>query len=306
MSILSQWLARFSRFLATRELSLILFALLCLVLVPGTFMEREDIEIGWAGRTILGIMGLNLILCTLQRIKTLSKAVIVLHLGIIMVLAGTVVSSLGFVATVNIYEGTSVNKAYRWDVKKDMPLGFDLLVKKMHVEYYPIPIRVGVLKGTEKVGLFELKTKESFDLEGYTVKADSMEFPSETLMLSVDAGGRYIGSADTSGKRNLPEDFPYDFVLVAFQNPHLKRVWVDVLLSKGSQVIAEGISEINGPLTWGKYSFYNTNIDIDNFGNKFAGIQITNDPGKPYVYLGFAVIGLGSVMYLLRRLLKSR
>lgn len=306
MSTVSQRLKWFYRFLASRELSLILFLLLCAVLIPGTFGEREDIEIGWPGRIILGIMSLNLILCTLQRLKTLSKAVLVMHFGTIMVIAGTVVSSFGFVATVNIYEGTSVNKAYRWDVKKDMPLGFDFAINKIHVEYYPIPVRVGVLRGAEKVGLFELKTTEHFNLDGYTVKAELMEFPAETLKLSVAADGQYLGAADTSGMKSLPADFPFDFVLVAFQNPHLKRVWLDVSLSKDSQLIAEGKSEINSPLTWGKYSFYNVNIDFDEFGNKFAGIQITNDPGRPYVYAGFTVIGLGSVMYLLRRFSKSR
>ncbi len=306
MSKSSERLARFYRFLSSRELSLILFLLLCAVLIPGTLGERKDIEIGWPGRIILGIMSLNLVLCTLQRIRTLSKAVLVLHLGTIMVIAGAVVSSFGFVATVNIYEGTSVDKAYRWDVKQDMPLGFNLAVDKIHVEYYPIPVRVGVLRGTEKIGLFELKTSEHFSLDGYTVKAEVMEFPAENLRLSVAADGQSLGSADTAGVKSLPADFPYDFVLVAFQDPHLKRVWLDVSLSDDSSVIAGGTSEINSPLTWGKYSFYNVNIDFDKFGNKFAGIQITNDPGKPFVYAGFAVIGLGSVMYLLRRFSKSR
>jgi hypothetical protein len=290
------------RFLASRELAISLFLLLCLILIPGTFMETKDIRLGWPGSLVLGVMALNLALCTIKRIKSLSKPVIIMHLGTILVLAGGVASSFGFIATVNIYEGTSVNAAYRWDLQKDIPLGIDLAVKKITIEYYPVPIQVGVLRGEEKIHLFELKTGGQFILEPYTVRADYFELPSKNLRLSVIEAGRIIGVVDTEGARELPPDFPYDFKLVAYKNPFLKRVRTDLAISKNSKIIAEGTSEVNSPLTWEKLSFYNTNIDLDEHGLRFAGFQITHDPGRPLVYFGFLVIGVGSVFYFARRI----
>lgn len=265
-------------------------------------MKTNDIQLGWPGSVVLSVMALNLVLCTLKRSRVLSKPVIVMHAGTVLVLAGGVASSFGYVATVNVYEGTSVNSAYRWDLQKDIPLGVDLLVRKIHIDYYPVPVRVGVLRGDVKVNLFELKTGETFQLSPYTVKADYLELPAANLRLSVFQGDQPLGFADTEGARELPQDFPYDFKLVAYKNPFLKMVRVDLAISKNSAIIAEGTSEVNSPLTWEKLSFYNTNVDSDENGLRFAGFQITKDPGRPYVYFGFFVTGAGSMWYCARRL----
>ena len=290
------------RFLASKKLAAGLFLFLCLVLIPRTFWDAGNIYLSTVSNVLIGLMGLNLATCTLRRMKTLPKSVLVIHLGAVIVLAGAVISSLGFVATVNIYEGTVADTAYRWDIKQDMPLGVDLTVRKINMEYYPVSVKVGVLKGKEKFALFVLKTGESFNLEGYNVRADSLDFPSENLRLSIYDGGRFIGSADATGASDLPPGFPYEFKLVAYKNPSVKRAWLDLALSRGSGLIAEGTTEVNRPFTWGELNFYNTKISADSYGMPFAGIQISKDPGKPYVFFGLAVLAIGSVMYLFGRL----
>ena len=289
-------------YFGSKKLTIGLLGMLCVLLAVTTFME-EQVPVLWTIiRILLMFMAGNLAVCTLEKIRVISKTILVVHTGLILTMAGGLISSFGYVATVNIYEGTSVDKAYRWDKEKDVPLGVDLMVKKINVEYYPIPLKVGVLRGEEKVGLFELKTGESFRLERYTVKAESMEFPSENLRLSVFNEDHYIGSVETEGTDNLPADFPFDFRLVAYKDPSLFRMWVDLELLKGSDIVAEGTSEVNGPLTWEKIKFHFTKADVDQFGNSFAGMQITYDPGLPYVYAGFVIISIGCLMYLRRRL----
>lgn len=288
-------------FLASKEVAAVLVAALCVVLLPFTGTEQRSVYLSLLPDIILGLFGLNLLLCTIQRVRTLSKPTLIIHLGVIVTLIGSVISSFGFLATVNIYEGSSVDKVYRWDTKENVPLGVEVGVKKIHMEYYPIPLKVGVLKGSEKVGLFELKTGDSFAVGDFVIRADALEFPSEILKLRVFYREGAIGSADTSGVKNLPANFPYDFVLVAFKNPSLKRMWLDLRLTKGSEIIAEGTSEVNSPFQWEGLNFYHTNADRDKFGTSYAGLQITRDPGRPYVYAGFGVMGIGCLASLLRR-----
>lgn len=291
---------------ASTECAVVLFLAIAAIAIPGTFTESRAIYSSLPFLSLLGAFGLNLFLCTLKRLKTISKPVLVLHAGVLLTLAGCIATSFGYIATVNIYEGTSVNRFYRWDKQEDSDLGFDLFLKKINTEYYPVPIKVGVLKGQNKEELFILKTGESFEYNNYRVTAESFDQVSEHLNLVVYKQGRKIGSFNTSGVSDLPPGFPYTFALVAFQNPRLKRMWIDLNLLKDSEKFAEGTAEVNGPFQWEGLYFYNTLTGKDSDGKPYAGIQIVRDPGRPFVFAGFAVMGLGAVLSFNRRIFNKR
>jgi hypothetical protein len=300
VSIPSIRLEGLNSFLASKQLALGLFLVLCFSLIPGTFRE-SDFHASGLSRIILGCMALNLLVCTLQRIRTLSRPVLIMHAGVVVTMAGAVIGGLGFIATVQIYEGSSTDRVYRWDLEQDVLLGATLAVRGIDTEFYPVPIRVGVLRGQDKVGLFELKTGDRFALDAYTVRADSLNAPEEEVQLSIFRGERLLGTADTSGTRSLPADFPYDFKLVGYQDPVLKRVVVALSLSRGSEIIAEGTTEINSPFEWNGLYFYHTNLEQDDHGNPYAGIQIVKDPGRPVVYIGFALLTIGTLFWMYKK-----
>lgn len=288
------------------ELAVVLFLVVAVLAIPGTFTENRALYTHPAFLVLLGGLALNLVLCTVRRFRALSVPVLILHLGVLVVCVGVIARAFGHVATVNVYEGTTVDKVYRWDLERDVPLGAELTIRRINREYYPIPVKVGVLRGDVKESLHTLKTGDSFLVGPYRIVADSLQFPSEVLRLSVFRDGRLVGTCDTAGSRSLPADFPYEFRLVAFQDPVLKRLWVDLALSLDSVPVAAGTAEVNAPFIWNGLYFYNTQVGTDKVGMSFAGIQVVRDPGRPCVFTGFAIMGAGVVLVCARRLRRQQ
>ena len=191
---------RLYRFLGGPGLALILFGTITLLTIPGTFGIGRSLYSNPLFKFVLTLLMVNLLLCTVQRWKRLKWPILLLHGGVLVVMVGAFLTSLGYVATVNVFEGGHTELAYRWDRDQDMPLGFDLAVEKIHREYLPIPVKVGVLRGEEKVGLFTLKTGEIFTVGDYRVRVDSIDLQSETLLLSILQGERTLGTATTAGE----------------------------------------------------------------------------------------------------------
>jgi hypothetical protein len=51
-------------------------------------------------------------------------------------------------------------------------------------------------------------------------------------------------------------------------------------------------------------SLFTTEVNTDPYGRSYAGIQISRDPGVPYLYAGFVIFSLGLV-FLARNLYKG-
>ena len=302
-SLFEEKISKIFRFLASTELAVGLFLLISLVAIPGTFTEDRSIYSSPPFLSLLALFGINLLLCTKRRFVSISKPVLVLHGGVIVTLFGCIAASFGYVATVNLYEGTMVDRVYRWDMKRDAPLGAEMGLKKINWEFYPMPVRIGVKKGENKEKLFELKTGESFEYNEYRVVVGPVESKSENLMLSVYKKGSLLGVFNTlSGMTDLPADFPYSFVLVANQAPRIKRQWVDLLLRDASGVVSEGTAEVNGPFQWRGLYFFNTQVEWDKAGVQYAGIQIVRDPGRWLVFSGMVIVAIGAFMATFRRM----
>lgn len=288
--------------LASTQLSLILFGLLATAAIPGTLLKSQREYYGHpAFILLLCAFTLHLAICTVKRWRSLSRSTLVVHCGVLLTLVGTMLTGSGYVATVNIYEGESTPTVYRWDLKQDTPFSPVIRVKKINTEFYPVPLQIGVMKGEQKHALKTLKTGETFQLDGYLVSAERFDPWSEAVSLRVMQGAQVIGSADTLGTSTLPADFPFAFKLVAFQNATIKRFWVDLELLDKGHVVTSGVTEINHPFNWNGLVFFNTEISLDQDKRPYAGIQIVSDPGKYVVYAGMIILSVGTIAAWYRR-----
>lgn len=281
---------------------MVLFGIITLFIIPGTFGFGRGLYFNPFFKLLLALLMLNLALCSVQRWKKLKWSVLLMHAGVLIIMAGALLTSFGYVATVNVPEGGMTEQAFRWDSEQDAGLGYRLFVDKINRDYYPIPVRVGVLRGEEKFALHTLKTGQSFDLDRYKVRVDALDLETESLSLTILMDGQTVGTATTSGEASLPAAFPFAFKLVAFQNPVLRRINVDLRLVQNEQLLAQGATAINSPFQWGGLHFYNTLIDRTPEGLPYAGIQIVNDPGRPLVFAGFVLVGLGAIALFIRRI----
>lgn len=284
--------------LASKTLTLALLAGLALVLIPATF-SRSPLFLG-AGRLLLVLLTVNLALCTSRHWRRLPWCVILIHGGILTILLGTLWSQAGFVATVNIHEGGASSTAFRWDREEDTPLGFTLKVNTIHQDYYPVAIKVGVLREGRPERLFEVKTGEAFSFAGYRVEVLALDPTAPALNLAV------IGGDGVRTLRTLTREIDHGqeglvLQLVAFQTPRLQRGWVDLEITPEVGPSLSGETQVNHPLHWQGLRLFHTATGIDPGGRRYAGIQIVKDQGIPLVYGGFLLLTLGNGLLLLAR-----
>lgn len=294
--------ARISAFFSSRDVALGLFSLLILILIPSTVLPENDFFsfVKTVIRIILTLIGLSLCFCTWKHRRHLSAQVLLLHVGSVVVLLGGVLSSFGYVATVNIYEGDSTDLLYRWDLQRDVKFAAEVKVNRINREYYPVEVKVGVLKNEEQYRLVQLKTGERFSLDDYQVRLDFLEPAGQYVTVTLFKGQEISGPYRSEGLDVMPPGFPYAFRLVAYKTPALKNIWLDLSLSMAGKVVAHGASGVNRPFIWQGLRFFNTSTDMDENGRPYAGIQVVHDPGILWVYLGFSLLGLGGLVYLCR------
>lgn len=287
------------RFFSSKNLPLALFGILAVILIPTTFLSTPLPALNLVVRVFLGLLAVNIACCTINRWNKLTKSTLIIHIGCLLTIGGSLISSLfGYVATVNVHEDSSTDIAFRWDIQQDVPLDFQLKVLNIQKEYYPTPLKVGVLKEGRKHKLFELLTGESFHVDGYRFRLDTLNVETKSLTYTIyDDTGATLGSYITdSAENSFDSNFPYEVKLVAFKDPAVKRIWIDLAVTDGDKLLAKGTSEVNAPFIWDNLRIYHTLTARDPYGFAFVGIQMVKDPGIPYVYFGFFVLCLGLLL----------
>ena len=286
--------------LASKRLALFLFFSLAIFLIPETLLQANTSFYKLIKICLLSLFAANLLVCTVSRYKALRHHTLIIHLGCLVTIIGSMIGNFGYIATINLHPGISSDIAYRWDLEGDAPLGFSLEIKKINTEYYPVMVKIGVLENGNQAGLFQLQTGESFEFKGYTVETGSLDLEDRSLGLTIFKNNQLISQKKTTialSDTDKEIESPFICKLVAFKTPTVKKTWVDIGVTQDGQE-TEGTTGVNQPFVWNGVRFFHTETGHDRYGAAYAGIQIVRDPGIAVVYLGFLCILLGCSLLL--------
>lgn len=287
------------RYLTSLSFVPVILMLLAIASIPGT--------IGWEGRgyydtppfiALLSLLVLLITTCTLRSWKSLRFSVTLVHAGFVIVCLGGVIRGLfGFIATSNVYEGGTIDHAYRWDRGRDAPLGFALTLRKISFELYPIPLRVGVLKNGEKYRLVTTAEGKTVSFDGISLVIDRFDPEDKTLHVSmISPVGRRLPLDPSNPAVAGRGGTIYTLVPVAWQTPGVKRSWVEIVVRTPSGGEITGVAEVNDPFSVQGLSIHHVSNDIDPTGRPYAGIQFVKDPGRPLVFFGMFLAVMGGIL----------
>ena len=230
----------------------------------------------------------------------------IVHLSCLLIMAGALSSSLGFVGTINLYNGDKSASYFDWSSQSDRPLGFEFRLDHFEPIYYPIELQFVALDPATGQELATLTAREGETVllpGGFSAKVVRYYFFEEDLVLNLYKGGEALGLYHAlGGKRSAEKNPPLPMLLkpLAYRDPLLKQLRSEVSILKGGEVVHRGVITVNEPLTYEGVTIYQTVYNRDKFGFWSAGFQLGRDPGEPLVWIGSITMVLGLLLAFFR------
>ena len=157
-----------------------------------------------------------------------------------------------------------------------------------------------------------LKRTEIEPSELFAIDGTGLELLIESLYENANVNSELIELEDGHGRPAVelsigPEDMllwvdtPVDipgYRLVYVQEERVADFYSVLQILEGDEVVAEKKIEVNDPIRYGGYAFYQQSYDSK--GLSWSGLQVRKDPGVPLVYGGFLVqiIGMIIIFYI--------
>jgi cytochrome c biogenesis protein len=288
---------------------------------PLTLCRLDDIYHSGVFTFLLGLLGLNLALCTWQRQfhVRLRPDVLLTHIAILTVLAGGMTTGIaGRRGSLPLNVGETKDTA---EGKPGFALPFSIKLEDFHVEYYGSG-RHRLTVTDSKAGwseTAEIQVGESTTLHGGTVRVKALEFYPDFVIDQNGPATRSqspdnpalrleIAAAQGTEKQWVFARFPgmhmggtsrYELAY-ALAPGQVKQFRSEVALLESGWVAARRDIAVNKPLRWKGYSLYQAGYDPDNPG--YSNLLVSHDPGVPVVYAGFLLLTAGLVWTFLRSL----
>lgn len=314
--------SRLFKSLSSVKLAISLLVLIAIVMIVATLLRnqahaRRYIYHSWWFVSLLGLFCLNLIFCTVKRwsIRLRRLGTTVTHLGVLVMVAGAVISSLWSErGSVRLWPGDSTSVCF--DEKGEhLHLPFVVHLDDFEVERYTQQreaLVVHLVK--EKIArAFPLDVGKEFKIGNGPYKITILRYEPDFIVLGKGEYGSRSKSPNnpallvqlTGGEEDrtqwvflkypgMLQDPEADVLLDYRQvdvSGRIKSFKSTLRLTQNGQTVASKIIEVNRPLKYAGWTVYQS--FYDNIHESWSGLEIAKDPGIPFIYLGFLLISAG-------------
>lgn len=225
------------------------------------------------------------------------------HLALLIIMAGALLGETGFVGTLNTYVGNLNTHYLDWHTQLETPLPFALRADSFRPIYYPIELRFELREHSSGRRLAQVQGKvgESFLFPGGELQGIIKSFEPQKKVLSLDVlrQGRRVGEyrVDAMGQTFSGRQLPgIDVVNVEYRDPQLKQLETEVSLLVDGQLVERGLIRVNEPLRYQGVSIYQIASDYHDDGRWSVGFQLSKDPGEGLVWGGAILLVCGLLM----------
>ena len=226
----------------------------------------------------------------------------IVHLSLLTILFGGILSEFGFVGTLVLPVGEKSSTYFNWDYEVDLPLDFTVQLDDFTIIYYPIDVRIGLYAPKTRELLADIVTREGeivpLPLDGLSARVVRFVPFDQTLYLDILRHGERVGSYRTPSAKEReslanPLDSKLLIRLTGFKDPIDKQYQSRVSILEGGEVVRSGVIEVNRPLVHRGVAIYQTAFNQDEFGFWSSGFQLSSDPGEPLVWVGTILLMTG-------------
>lgn len=218
-----------------------------------------------------------------------SVMVILAHVSVALLMVAAGISSyLGFLGTVNIHEGKSSNICFSWKEKKDVNLPFELFVNNVHIDFYPMPLKIEIenlADGSRKQEI--TKEGDLLNFENRKIKIVKAIPEKKTIVFNIKNGDKEEGPFENI---YISKDMSFKIIFLAYRDPLPRQYYAYIsAFDKEGKKESKAVS-INNPMYFNGYRIYLIDIGVDDFGFAYAGFQITKEPLINFIWFLCIVI----------------
>jgi hypothetical protein len=274
----------------------------------------------WWFVLLLLLLGLSVCFCSFRRLSRRARDIFfqITHWSIVVILLGGIIGGIwGEKGFIQLHPGEEIDHIQTG--RDTVPLGFTVRLDRFTLKRYEDGIKNLILLDREE-GLEEAIPAEegiewvhpkseytlrivryvpdfSLDIQTREVTSRSDLPNNPALQVEVAKDGevnsRWVFARHTHF-HDAQDERPALFF--HYQVGAVKDYISDVSVIEDGAVVLRKAIEVNDPLKYGGYVFYQTSYDQE--GGKWTGLQVKKDPGVPVVYAGFILLSIGLVLQL--------